>query len=117
MVMKDDYATLGDGQYKDGSYIAHGTMAYTGGYGIEAIKGISLFCNILGGTDYDFDEETLEEYFNYAMEAYLPLLYKGKVMSMVTGRGLAHSHYGRETDYRCFGSRKHHQSGLSGWQD
>ena len=94
MVMKADYGSFGDGQYKDGSYIAHRTMAYTGHYGNEALNGIALFCNILGGTSYDFPKEIIEKYYNYAMEAYLPLLYKGKMMSMVDGRSVAGSHYG-----------------------
>lgn len=50
MIMKKNYTSFGEGQYKDGSYIAHRTMAYTGHYGNEALNGIALFSYILGGT-------------------------------------------------------------------
>ena len=94
MIMKKNYTSFGEGQYKDGSYIAHRTMAYTGHYGNEALNGIALFSYILGGTSYDFPEKIKAEYFEYVIEAYLPLLYKGKMMSMVDGRSVAESHYG-----------------------
>ncbi|MBR3811227.1 MAG: hypothetical protein IKJ16_02700, partial [Agathobacter sp.] len=95
MVTKEGYSSFGAGLYKDGSYIAHMTMAYTGHYGNEALNGIALFCNILGGTSYDFPKETIEAYYNYVIEAYLPLLYKGKMMSMVDGRSVAGAYQGK----------------------
>ena len=94
MVLKDGYSSFGNGQYEDGSYIAHRTVAYTGHYGIEALNGIALLGNILGGTSYDFPKETLETYYNYVIEAYLPLLYKGKMMTMVDGRFVTLANYG-----------------------
>ena len=94
MVLKDGYSSFGNGQYEDGSYIAHITVAYTGHYGVEALNGIALFGNILGGTSYDFPKETLETYYNYVIEAYLPLLYKGKMMTMVDGRFVTLANYG-----------------------
>ena len=108
MIPKKGYTAFNDvnygdgrlvgGGYEDGSYIDHHCVAYTGSYGSETLKGVAVFCYVLGGTKYDFAEDTITSYLDYVLEAYLPLLYKGKMMSMVNGRAVAISRTGQGSE-------------------
>ena len=89
MGIKNGYASFGEGRYEDGSYICHGKFGYNGGYGADALKGVAFISNIIVGTDYDFPEEVIEPFYDFSLEAYLPLLYQGKMMTIVNGRGIS----------------------------
>lgn len=89
MGIKDGYASFGEGRYQDGSYICHGRYGYNGGYGADALKGVAFISNVLTGTSFDFPAEVIESFYDFALEAYLPLLYDGKMMTIVNGRGIS----------------------------
>ena len=89
MGIKDGYSSFGEGRYQDGSYICHGKFGYNGGYGADALKGVAFISNIIVGTEYDFPAEVIEPFYDFALEAYLPLLYQGKMMTIVNGRGIS----------------------------
>lgn len=82
-------AYYGDGMYPDGSFIDHSFIAYTGSYGNEFIKGVGRIMNVVAGTAHDFEQAELDGFYDYVLEAFLPLLYNGKMMSMVSGRAVS----------------------------
>ena len=93
MKIKEGYASFGEGRYEDGSFIAHGRYAYNGGYGADALKGVARISNLVAGTEFDFPEDVINKWYDFSVEGYLPLLYKGKMMTMVDGRSIS-----RKTD-------------------
>lgn len=84
----------GDGLYPDGSFIYHTAYAYTGSYGNELIKGAGRIMNVLAGTANDFEQAELTAFYDYVLNAFLPLLYNGRMPSMVGGRSIARQRVG-----------------------
>lgn len=100
MKIKEGYASFGEGRYEDGSFIAHSMFAYNGGYGADALKGVAKISNVVAGTQFDFPDDVIDKWYNFSIEGYLPLLYKGKMMTMVDGRSISrHTEGGMEYDW------------------
>ena len=70
------YVTSGDGFYADGSFKQHGTMAYTGGYGADAIRGVAKIASITTGTPWECTEADPNMVYEWIMEGFAPCLHK-----------------------------------------
>jgi hyaluronate lyase len=79
----------GDGLYKDGSVIQHVNHAYTGSYGNELLKGVGRIQSIVAGTEWEMKDASIENVFQTIRNGYIPLMYRGQMMSMVNGRSIS----------------------------
>ena len=76
----------GDGFYKDGSFIQHGNVPYTGSYGNVLISRLSNILYLLSNTKWDILDPVLYEWIYNSIE---PIIYKGSVIDNVRGRSVA----------------------------
>lgn len=84
-----NYVTTGDGFYKDGSYLQHGIVAYTGSYGNVLIEKISNIMFLLEKTPWAIESESKNNIYKWIFESFSPIIYKGYVMDMVRGRSIS----------------------------
>ncbi|MDE8282790.1 polysaccharide lyase family 8 super-sandwich domain-containing protein [Erysipelothrix rhusiopathiae] len=87
------YVSSGDGLYKDGSLVQHKDIAYLGTYGNDLVKGIGKIASIVADTPWAMDPATMQNIYTLIDEGYIPLMYKGKMMSMVNGRSVSRAPY------------------------
>ena len=88
------FVTSGDGFYRDGSYVFHGEIAYSGAYGNKSLNVVSGLINLLKGSTWDITADA--NYVNtlsWVSNSFMPLLYGGAMMDMVRGRTIANSSY------------------------
>jgi hyaluronate lyase len=79
----------GDGLYQDGSVIQHVNHAYTGSYGNELLKGVGRIQSIVAGTEWEMKDASIKNVFQTIRNGYIPLMYRGQMMSMVNGRSIS----------------------------
>ncbi|RLQ97555.1 hyaluronate lyase [Staphylococcus aureus] len=77
-----------NGFYKDGSYIDHQDVPYTGAYGVVLLEGISQIFPMIKETPFKTtqDNATLS---NWIYEGFMPLIYKGEMMDLSRGRAIS----------------------------
>ena len=85
-----------DGYYKDGSWIEHGNIPYAGSYGAVLIGGVGEMAHVLNDTPWAIDEEKLNTIYQVILDSFEPLIYKGVMMNMVSGRAISRAN---ERDY------------------
>lgn len=79
----------GDGFYRDGSFIQHEKLAYTGGYGISFLDQMSRMMVLLYGTFYAFTREEYGMLCYFLEHAFFPVTVDGQIMDMVCGREIS----------------------------
>lgn len=82
------YVDEGDGMYKDGSFIQHEDIAYTGGYGGVLLSDMANMFYLLKDSPWDITNPNAENVYEWIENAFEPLIYKGAMMDMVNGRGM-----------------------------
>ncbi|BBK65283.1 hyaluronate lyase [Staphylococcus aureus] len=77
-----------NGFYKDGSYIDHQDVPYTGAYGVVLLEGISQMMPMIKESSFKHtqDNATLS---NWIDEGFMPLIYKGEMMDLSRGRAIS----------------------------
>lgn len=78
-----------NGFYKNGSYIDHQDVPYTGAYGVVLLEGISQMMPMIKETpfkDSNQNDTTLKSWID---EGFLPLIYKGEMMDLSRGRAIS----------------------------
>ena len=75
-----------NGFHKDGSYVMHTRHAMTGAYGAHQIEYIGKVVSLLGNTKFEMHSPLTDNFSEWIINGYDPVMYKGGVMSMVTGR-------------------------------
>lgn len=84
------YVTTGDGFYKDGSFIQHYGVAYTGGYGKSLLANIADVLYVLHDTPWEVTDPEKSNVWDWVQNGFTPLLYThGEMMDMVRGREIA----------------------------
>lgn len=83
------YVTKGDGFYEDGSFIQHTDIPYAGGYGGVLMSGISNLLFITDNSPWEVTDPLIENVYDWIINAFEPLYYKGAIMDMVSGRGIS----------------------------
>ncbi len=86
-----EYADEGDGFYKDGSFIQHGTHPYTGGYAQSLIQDISCLFVLLHGSPWEMTDPQHIHVYRWIYDSFAPVLYKGSLMDMTMGRVISRS--------------------------
>ncbi len=81
--------TKGDGFYKDGSFIQHGDIPYTGSYGNVLVKGTSKILGILANSKWNLPKDVTDSFVTNVNNAFIPLIEKGEMMPMVNGRSIS----------------------------
>lgn len=80
------YVTTGDGLYRDGSFIQHTYVAYTGSYGSVMLGGLGMLFGLLKGTAWEVTAPGTQIVFDAVEHAWAPFLFNGLVMDAVSGR-------------------------------
>ena len=83
------FSEQGDGFYRDGSFIQHQALAYTGGYGISFMDQMTRMMVLLRGTPYAFQKEEYGVLTYFLEHSFFPVIVKGHVMDMVCGREIS----------------------------
>lgn len=83
------FVDKGEGFYKDGSFIDHGNVAYTGAYGNVLIEGFSQLLPVIHGTEFALKEEQTAILYEWIEKAYMPILVRGELMDMTRGRSIS----------------------------
>ncbi len=89
LAMTLDFATEGNGFYRDGSYVQHGHIAYTGGYGAVALSDYARLLYILAGTDWALTDPRAPRIFEWARDGFAALLVDGAIPDLLRGRGVS----------------------------
>ena len=84
-----EYVTKGDGFYTDGSFIQHTNVPYVGSYGSVLINSLSNLLFVLKDTSWDVTDPNFKNVYDWIVNSYEPLFYKGAVMNMVSGRAIS----------------------------
>ncbi|MBO9608020.1 MAG: DNRLRE domain-containing protein [Paenibacillaceae bacterium] len=90
-----DYVTDGDGFYRDGSFVQHDTVAYTGSYGLVLIGALPEYMELMNGTSWDIANTGATGYrdvtvlYDWVRESFEPVYYRGLMMDMVRGRAIS----------------------------
>ena len=84
-----DYATEGNGFYRDGSYVQHGHIAYNGGYGAVSITDYARLLYILAGTDWALKDPRAPRIFQWARDGFAGVLVDGAMPDALRGRGVS----------------------------
>ena len=79
----------GNGYYTDGSYVDHGYVPYTGSYGVVLLTDMARLLYILNGSTWSVTDPNVSNVYDWITNAYQPLIYKGAMMDMVSGRKLS----------------------------
>lgn len=83
------YVTSGNGFFKDGSFIQHSTIGYTGTYGVVLLTGLSKLFALLAGTTFDITDETSANLTSAVEGSFAPFMFNGYMMDAVRGRAVS----------------------------
>ncbi|WP_339249982.1 polysaccharide lyase family 8 super-sandwich domain-containing protein [Paenibacillus sp. FSL P2-0136] len=87
-----NYTLSGDGFYRDGSFIQHNNIPYTGGYGIDLLLAVSDLMGMLHGSSWQVSDPKQSNVWEWVYNAYQPVMYKGAIMDMVRGREISRNY-------------------------
>ncbi|MBU6105413.1 polysaccharide lyase 8 family protein [Staphylococcus aureus] len=78
-----------NGFYKDGSYIDHKDVPYTGAYGVVLLEGISQMMPMIKETPFNDSNQNNTTLKSWIDDGFLPLIYKGEMMDLSRGRAIS----------------------------
>ncbi|MTV40973.1 polysaccharide lyase 8 family protein [Duganella radicis] len=79
----------GDGFYRDGSFVQHTYVPYTGSYGAVALADFSRLVRLLSGSAWPITDPHLTNVFLWARDSYAPWFIDGAMPDAVRGRKIA----------------------------
>lgn len=79
----------GDGFYRDGSFVQHSTIAYTGTYGVVLLEGLSLLMALLARSAYRVSELRRAALDEAVERSFAPFIWRGQMMDTVRGRAVS----------------------------
>ncbi|REK71639.1 polysaccharide lyase family 8 super-sandwich domain-containing protein [Paenibacillus paeoniae] len=80
------YVTQGDGFYRDGSFVQHGYIAYTGSYGTVLLDRLADMFDLLHQSPWMPTDPQAGNVYRWIEDSFEPLMVKGAMMDMVRGR-------------------------------
>ncbi|WP_299537189.1 polysaccharide lyase 8 family protein [uncultured Streptomyces sp.] len=92
------YSFAGDGFYEDGSFVQHGTVAYTGSYGNVTLGGSAFVLALLGGSTWAVTDPGVTVLYDAVDRAFSPLILDGLLMDCVRGRAVSRE---KERDFNA----------------
>ncbi|OHO96605.1 hyaluronate lyase, partial [Staphylococcus sp. HMSC058E01] len=78
-----------NGFYKDGSYIDHQDVPYTGAYGVVLLEGISQMMPMIKETPFNDSNQNDTTLKSWIDDGFMPLIYKGEMMDLSRGRAIS----------------------------
>ncbi len=78
-----------NGFYKDGSYIDHKDVTYTGAYGVVLLEGISQMMPMIKETPFNDKTQNNTTLTSWIDDGFMPLIYKGEMMDLSRGRAIS----------------------------
>ena len=88
-----DYVDKGDGFYRDGSFIQHGTVPYTGSYGVVLLTDYARVLTLLAGSDWPLVDPRASRIYHWARDSYAPLMVDGAMPDAFRGRRISTREY------------------------
>lgn len=85
-----EYVEQGDGFYRDGSFVQHSYVPYTGSYGAVALADYAKLTHLLSGSAWPITDPRLPHLFLWARDSYAPWFIDGAMPDAVRGRKIAH---------------------------
>jgi hyaluronate lyase len=92
------YVTSGDGFYRDGSFVQHTWVAYTGTYGHVLLSGIGKLLALLANSPWQVTDPKRQILFDSVAKAYLPVVHDARMMDFVRGRAVSRYNASDHTD-------------------
>ncbi|QBE62130.1 polysaccharide lyase 8 family protein [Pseudoduganella lutea] len=84
-----DCVETGDGFYRDGSFVQHGWVPYTGSYGAVALADFARLVHLLSGSAWPIGEARLARIVRWARDSYAPWFIDGGMPDALRGRKIA----------------------------
>ncbi|HCX0008397.1 TPA: polysaccharide lyase 8 family protein [Staphylococcus aureus] len=78
-----------NGFYKDGSYIDHKDVPYTGAYGVVLLEGISQMMPMIKETPFNDKTQYNTTLKSWIDDGFMPLIYKCEMMDLSRGRAIS----------------------------
>lgn len=78
-----------NGFYKDGSYIDHQDVPYTGAYGVVLLERISQMMPMIKETPFNDKTQNDTTLKSWIDDGFMPLIYKGEMMDLSRGRAIS----------------------------
>lgn len=76
-----------DGFYRDGGFIQHLDIPYTGNYGTDLLRNLAPMLMMLDGTEHDVEHK--DELWALVDSSFLPVMVNGHMLDAVRGRAVA----------------------------
>ncbi len=83
------YASDGDGFYRDGSYLYHAGLPYTGSYGVTFVDRFANQLALYAGSPWDIGSAEREFAFNTVDLMLSPVVYDNLLMDSIRGRSIS----------------------------
>lgn len=83
------YVTSGEGFYIDGSYKQHGNFAYTGSYGVEMLRAVTLVVSITNNSTWQSTTADPNIIYEWVLNSFRPIYADGGIFDMVQGRSVS----------------------------
>lgn len=90
------YVTVSDGYYRDGGFVYHNHLAYSGHYGFVLLNDLSQLNRLLSGSNFPITDPNFAIILNSIDHSYAPYMRNGLVMDVVRGRAISRQF---ETDH------------------
>lgn len=83
------YVTEGNGFFRDGSFIQHSTLAYTGTYGAVLLRGLSQLFALLGESSHAVSDPSRTILYQTVEDSFAPVIFDCQMMDFVRGRAIS----------------------------
>ncbi|WP_245239382.1 polysaccharide lyase 8 family protein [Streptomyces sp. MZ04] len=83
------YVTSGDGFYEDGSFVQHGSVAYTGTYGSVLLGSAGQLIALLADSEWAVTDPKTSVLYDAVDRTFSPVLYDGLMMDALRGRAIS----------------------------
>lgn len=83
------YVTSGDGFYEDGSFVQHGSVAYTGTYGSVLLGGAGQLIALLTDSEWAVTDPKTSVLYEAVERTFSPVVFDGLMMDAVRGRAIS----------------------------
>ncbi|QEV21438.1 polysaccharide lyase 8 family protein [Streptomyces alboniger] len=83
------YVTSGDGFYEDGSFVQHGSVAYTGTYGSVLLGGAGQVIALLADSPWAVSDPKTSVLYDAVDRTFAPVIFDGLMMDALRGRAIS----------------------------
>lgn len=83
------YVTSGDGFYEDGSFVQHGSVAYTGTYGSVLLGSTGQLIALLADSPWAVTDPKTSVLYDAVERTFAPVVFDGLMMDAVRGRAIS----------------------------